>query len=136
MARRPEVAELSGAVALQADAPAIAVFLGGGNDRPQFKAVQPADAPERVFDVLLFGLQLRVITDMLPGAAAAFVDERAWWRLARRRWREHAQYFADGIAGLRFNDSRRDPVARRGFRHHHGLAVDAPDAVRSVGERV
>src|SRR3990172_1064310 len=127
MARRPEVAELSGAVALEADAPAISVFLGGGNDRPQLEAVQPADAPERVFDVLLFGLQLRVVTDMLPGTAAAFVDERAGRHLAQGRGLYYAQYFADGIAGLRFDDARRDPVAGRGFRHHHGFTVHASD---------
>ena len=63
---------------LQADAPAVAVFLRRGEDRQQLESTELADAPERVLDALCLGVELRFVADHLPRAAAAFADVRAW----------------------------------------------------------
>jgi len=121
---------------LKPDAAAIIIFLGGGNDRPQIVTAQLADPPQRVIDALLFGRELRFITQVLPGASAAFADVRAGRCAACGRSGDNANGFADRKALLGLDDSCDDLISGRRLRHHQHPTIDAADPIGTIGKRV
>ena len=108
----------------------------GRHGRLELDAGELADPLERVGHLTALGLELRLVGEVLEAAAAAgrIVGARSLHAgsarvddLERRRL---------GVGALHVRDAGLDRVARKAPPDEDDEAVQAPDAVATVGERV
>ena len=104
-------------------------------DRLEFVAFQVAEALQRLDDLLLLELELRLVGEGLPLAAAAFGGVAAHWRDAARGGGEELDHPRLAVRLLAPRDLRQHAVAGYGAAHEEHEIVDARHALSAVGER-
>ncbi len=85
---------------------------------------------ERGRDNLGFEPRLLGVSDLLPIASAAARQVWARRRAPRGPRLEHTFGARDQVAPPFLHDRYLEQIAGRRVRHHHGLAVEPPDAIR------
>ena len=111
---------------------AVAPLLDRGDDRLELEAVELADPPQRVVDLLLLDLQLALVGQHLPRRARMVGDRRDPLR-ARLEDLDGARL---GVVRA-WTCPRPRARGRRGSRRHeHDVAVEPRDAGAAERERV
>ena len=112
---------------------AVAPLLDRRDDRLELVALEPADARQRVVDLLLLDLELARVGQHLPRRARVVGDRRD----AVGRRLEDVDRARLRVRLLRLADLRAHAVARHGAGDEDDVAVlTARDAVAAVGEAV
>ena len=111
---------------------AVAPALDRGDDRLELVALEVADPPQRLVDLLLLDLELALVAELLPGSAGMGGLRRhpVGPRL------EHLDGARVGVAALALAHAGADEVAReRAVDEHDVAAVGARDARAAEGQR-
>jgi hypothetical protein len=111
---------------------AVAPLRFGRDDGLHDEAVEVADAPQRVLDLVGLDRQLLVVGQDLPGHPGV-LGPRGDAVGARRDDLEQARL---PVGALALGDLGADPVAREGAGDEEHVAVVAGDAVAAVGKAV
>ena len=105
-------------------------------DRLERRLREPADAAQRVGDLRLLRLDLRLVGEILEAAAAAGRVVRARRVDAQRRRARGPRWRAPRRGGAAPSSRARGPCPRKPAPDEHDEAVQARDAVPAVRERV
>ena len=97
---------------------------------------EPADVCERLAHLALFVLELRLVVDGLPLAAAAALGVRAHRRHAQLGRREELLDARLAVRALALDHPGAHPVAGHGAAHEQHEALVAGHALAAVGQRV
>ena len=115
---------------------AVAILGPRGNDRVDGRIDEPPETRERVADLRLLRLDLARVGEVLEPAAAADTE------MPTRRvdpigtGLEHGCLDRLGESTLDLRRASAHEIARETSAHEHDEAVEPPDSVASVGERV
>ena len=115
---------------------AIGVLAHGRHDRLDRRLRQPGDALQRVEHLLLLVLELPLVAQVLPAAAAAGAEVRAGRLDAVGPAREPLERDRLAVAALDALDPRHHAVARERAIDEHDDAVMARDATPTRCQRV
>jgi hypothetical protein len=108
---------------------AVAVLVGGGQDRPHRELAEAADPLEAVAHLLCLKGELRRVGQVLQAAPAAAAEVRTRRLDAIRRRRLDRLDHGAPEARAGFDELHPHPVARHSAAHEHDVAVDAPHAL-------
>ena len=111
---------------------AVAPLLHRRHDRLQLEAVEPADAAQRVVDLLGLDRELALVGQHLPGRARVVGGGRD----ALGRGLEQLDHAGVAVGALGLEHARPHAVAGDRARDEDDVAVGARDAVAPEGERV
>ena len=110
--------------------------MHGGHDVPHLEVAEPADALQRVADLRLLVLELALVGEVLPAAAAAVAEVRARRLDVIRPERERLDADRLAVPLLDLDDARADAIAGQPAGDEDDDAIVPRDAAPTEGERV